>query len=51
MAENVKEFLGINWEREHCITRDHGEIGCEGGNGLERLSITSLDNVNECPEV
>jgi hypothetical protein len=37
MAENVKEFLGINWE--HCIIRDMGELGCEGVNGLEQLNI------------
>lgn len=38
--------LGIDWE--HYITRDLGELGCEGVNGLEQLNIT-LENVNECP--
>jgi len=51
MAENVKEFQGINWE--HCITRDVGELGCEGVNRLEQLSVSSLEDVNvsECPAV
>jgi hypothetical protein len=49
MVGNVKEFPGINWE--HCITRDVGELRCEGVNTLEQLNILSLENVNECPVV
>jgi len=49
MVENVKEFLGINWE--HCITSDLGELGCEDVNRLEQLNISLLENVNECPVV
>jgi hypothetical protein len=49
MAESVKEFPGINWG--HCITRDLGELGCEGVNRLEQLNISLLENVNECPAV
>jgi hypothetical protein len=49
MAENVKEFQGINWV--HYTVRDLGELGYDGVNRLEQLYISSLENVNEYPVV